>query len=86
MKKYSIMPNDWDYSCEQEVKTLQSKGVYLPCMLGELAAHCGSLYPYITTKRDAIAYVKDLKAKYPFVVFDLMVGESWGTLELVKSF
>lgn len=86
MKHYSVMPQDWDYSHKKEIKEFSAKGCYTPCMVEEVVEHCGSLFPFITTKSNAIKYVKDLKAKFPFITFDLMEGKTWGEMELVQSF
>lgn len=86
MKHYSIIPNDWDYTHSKEIKELNDKGMWIPCMVPEVDKHCGSLFPFIITKSNAIKYVKNLKAKFPFVIFDLMEGETWGELKLVQSF
>lgn len=86
MKHYSIMPSDWDYAYEAEVKEFAKRGLYLPCQVGEVVGSCGSLYPYVTTKKAAIAFAKRLKGRFPYVRFDLMVGEAWGETRLVQSF
>lgn len=85
MKRYSVMPQDWDYAHEQEIKELMEKGCYTPYDIKEVVESCGSL-SFITTKTSAIEYVKNLKKKFPFIAFDLLTGESWGKWELVKSF
>ena len=52
----------------------------------DLRNKCGSLYPYITKERNAIAYVKKIKKSYPNVKIGLYEGETWGNLKLVKEF
>lgn len=86
MAHYSIILQDWDYTQEQTIKEFYSKGQYTPTQVKEVVGHCGSLYPHITTQEKAIEFVKDLKAKYPFVVFALMVGKTWEEMELIESF
>ena len=86
MKHYSVMPQDWDYAHEQEIKELSAKGCYTPCQVEEVVEHCGSLFPFVTTKSGAIEYVRNLKKQFPFIVFDLMVGKTWGEMKLVQSF
>lgn len=86
MKHYSVMPSDWDYTQQDKIKELNSQGCHTPCQIEEVVKQCGSLFPFITTKQGAIEFIKNLKAQFPFVRFDLMVGKTWGEMELVKSF
>lgn len=86
MKYYSVMPSHWDYAYEKEVEELNEQGYYTPCEVKGLVRQCGSLYPYITTKKSAIEFVQNLKTQFPYVCFDLMVGKTWGEMELVQSF
>ena len=86
MKYYSVMPQDWDYTKEEKVGELIRNGKFTPCMVVEIANKCGSLFPYVTSKSNAIKYTKSLKREFPYVVFNLMEGERWGELKLVESF
>ena len=86
MKHYSVIPQDWDYAHGQEIKELGAKGCYTPCQVEEVVGHCGSLFPFVTTKSGAIAYVKNLKKQFPFIVFGLMEDKTWGEMELIQSF
>lgn len=86
MKQYSVMPQDWDYTHEEEINQYNEKGCYTPYEIQEVVDSCGSLYPLVKSKSSAIEYVKNLKKKFPFIIFDLMVGETWGNLEVVESF
>lgn len=88
MQHYSVIPNDWDYShiTNDQLKDFNSNGCYFPSQVQEVVDKCGSLFPFITTKTNAIAYVKDLKKKFPYVSFNLLVGETWGNSKLVQSF
>ena len=52
----------------------------------EVISKCGSLYPYVTTKKDAIEYAQCVKKLFPNVVFQLTEGDSWGNQTLVKEF
>ena len=80
------MPTDWDYTKEEKVGELMRNGKFTPCMVVEITNKCGSLFPFITSRTNAIKYVKSLKEQFPYVVFDLMEGKTWGELELVQSF
>ena len=86
MKHYAVMPQDWDYTHNKEIKEFNARGYYAPCEIKEIAERCGSLFPIITTKSSAIEYARGLKKRFPFVTFDLMEGENWGEMKLVKSF
>lgn len=86
MQHYSVMPSDWDYTHNDKIKELSQQGCYAPCQVKEVVERCGSLFPFITTKSNAIKYVEDLKVKFPFITFDLMVGKTWGEMELIQSF
>ena len=71
---------------EQEIKDLIAKGCYAPFQVEEAVESCGSLFPFITTKSGAIEYARNLKKKFPFIVFDLMEGKTFGELAPVQSF
>lgn len=86
MKNYTIMATDWDYAYPEEIKNYQKKGLCLPSMVKEVLDHCGSLFPYITSKTNAINHLKAIKKQFPFVRFGLYEGQTWGSLELVKEF
>ena len=47
---------------------------------------CGSLFPFITTEKNAIAYAKGVKKQFPDITFQLTEGETWGNQTLVKEF
>lgn len=47
---------------------------------------CGSLYPFITTKTNAVKYAKSVKRKFPYVTFGLFEGETFGSQVLVQEF
>lgn len=47
---------------------------------------CGSLFPFITNEKNAIAYAKQVKKQFPNVSFVLTEGETWGNQTLVKEF
>ena len=47
---------------------------------------CGSLYPIITSEKNAIAYAKKVKKLFPNISFVLTEGETWGNQTLVKEF
>jgi len=71
MKQYNLLPNEG-----------QVNGVYWwDCQ--ECVDACGSLYPFITTEKNAIAYAKKVKKRFPNVEFELTVGENWGDQTLV---
>lgn len=86
MQYYSVLPNDWDYTKQDKIKELKNQGCYTPYDIKEVAHSCGSLFPYITTKTNAIKFTKRLKKEFPYVRFDLMVGKTWGEMELVQTF
>lgn len=44
---------------------------------------CGSLYPFITKEKNAIAYAKSVKKRFPNVEFELTEGDEWGNVKLV---
>ena len=44
---------------------------------------CGSLYPIITTEKNAIKYAKSVKKRFPKVSFTLTKGDQWGNQKLV---
>lgn len=52
----------------------------------EIIGKCGSLFPYITTKKNAIAYAKSVKKQFPNITFALTEGETWGNQKLVEEF
>ena len=80
------MAIDWDYSHKDTIEDYQKKGICLPSMISEVMDFCGSLYPYITTEREAIYHLKAIKKDFPFVHFGLYEGLTWGNLKLVKEF
>ena len=86
MQHYSVMPSDWDYTHNDKIKELSQQGCYAPCQVTEVVEHCGSLFPFIITKKGAIEFARQLKSQFPYVCFDLMVGKTWGEMELVQSF
>lgn len=52
----------------------------------EVISKCGNLFPYITTKKDAIEYANGVKKLFPDVTFQLTEGDTWGNQTLVKEF
>lgn len=86
MDYYSIMLVGWDYSQPNKVKQFKDNGFLTPCDVKEVVYKCGSLYPFITTKKKAVAYANGLKKEFPFVSFSLMKGETFGEMELIQSF
>lgn len=86
MKCYSVMTMGWDYKHKEKIEDFKQQGCHSPYEVEGLVGSCGSLYPYITTKKGAVNFVKNLKSQFPYVCFDLMVGNNWGELELVQSF
>lgn len=52
----------------------------------ELIGKCGSLFPFITTEKDAIKYANGVKKLFPTITFQLTEGETWGNQKLVKEF
>ena len=52
----------------------------------EVVAKCGSLFPFITSKTNAIKYAKSVKRQFPNVHFELTKGATWGEMELVQEF
>jgi len=47
---------------------------------------CGSLFPFITTEKNAITYAKGVKKQFPNITFQLTEGATWGNQTLVKEF
>ena len=52
----------------------------------EIIDKCGSLFPFITTEKNAITYAKKVKKLFPHITFQLSEGETWGNQKLVKEF
>lgn len=52
----------------------------------EVMEHCGSLWPFITTKKNAISHAKSVKKQFPNVKFVLTRGDTWGSQELIAEF
>ena len=52
----------------------------------ELIDSCGSLFPFITTKTEAVKYAKSVKRRFPDVTFGLFEGETFGSQVLVQEF
>lgn len=86
MKRYTLVPIDWDYSKEEIVREYSEKGICTPCQIQELVDMCGSLFPFITTKTAAIKYAKEVKKQFSFVIIGLFEGDNWGDQETVKEF
>lgn len=52
----------------------------------DIINQCGSLFPFITTEKNAIKYAKAVKKQFPHITFELTEGETWGNQRLVKEF
>ena len=42
MKHYAVMPQDWDYTHNKEIREFNARGYYAPCEIKEIAERCGS--------------------------------------------
>jgi hypothetical protein len=81
---YTLMPTDWDETRMEEVQAKMAEGAFLPTQVDGVVSHCGSLGRL--SKKEAIAYAEEVKAEYPFITFELMKGDRWGSLETIQTF
>ena len=51
----------------------------------EIISQCGNLF-FITSKKAAIAYAKDMKTKYPTITFLLSEGTTWGEQKTIGEY
>lgn len=82
---YSVIPTDWDYKHEKEIKEQIAKGYTIPTQIEEVVSSCGSLCSYVL-KPYAMQYVKDLKKRFPFITFTLMAEKRWGEKLIIKVY
>lgn len=85
-KTYVIMPTEWDYDKDtlKMIPYLRNHGCIVPCDITNVSERCGALVG--VALRQATTITKELKKDYPYVKFELLVGETWGELKLIKTF
>lgn len=84
MKNYTLLPESWDYSHQDEVKDLMKEKIYTPSQHEGVRDRCGWIG--CLTKSQAIDYGKQAKKDFPFVEFHLYEGNTFGSLKFVQSF
>ena len=84
-KNYTIMPEEWIVGVnDNAIKEFSRLGLYTPCQVGSIQSVCGCIGAM--SERHAMDMVASFKKKWPYVMFALYEGDTWGTLKLVERY